>query len=35
MQLADATLKKFSVPKPEYDQVVAFVQSTKADIVEV
>jgi hemoglobin len=35
MQHAAATLKKFNVPKPEYDQVVAFVQSTKADIVEV
>lgn len=32
---ADATLKKFNVPKAEYDEVVAFVQSTKADIVEV
>jgi len=31
---ADATLKKFNVPKAEYDEVVAFVQSTKADIVE-
>ena len=31
---ADATLKKFQVPKAEYDEVVAFVQSTKADIVE-
>jgi hemoglobin len=30
----DATLKAFKVPKAEYDQVVAFVQSTKADIVE-
>ena len=35
MQHAAATLKKFNVLKPEYDQVVAFVQSTKADIVEV
>jgi len=32
---ADVTLKKFNVPKAEYDEVVAFVQSTKADIVEV
>ena len=31
---ADATLKAFNVPKAEYDEVVAFVQSTKADIVE-
>ena len=31
---ADATLKAFNVPKAEYDDVVAFVQSTKADIVE-
>jgi len=31
---ADATLKKFNVPKAEYDEVVAFVQSTKADILE-
>ena len=31
---ADATLKAFNVPKAEYDQVVAFLQSTKADIVE-
>jgi hemoglobin len=30
----DATLKKFNVPKAEYDEVVAFAQSTKADIVE-
>ena len=30
----DATLKKFNVPKAEYDEVVAFLQSTKADIVE-
>jgi hypothetical protein len=34
LQHADATLKKFNVPKAEYDEVVAFVQSTKADIVE-
>ena len=32
---ADATLKKFQVPQVEYDEVVAFVQSTKADMVEV
>ena len=32
---ADATLKAFNVPQAEYDEVVAFVQSTKADIVEV
>jgi hemoglobin len=31
---ADATLKAFNVPQAEYEQVVAFVQSTKADIVE-
>ena len=31
---ADATLKAFNVPQAEYDDVVAFVQSTKADIVE-
>ena len=31
---ADATLKKFNVPKAEYDEVVAFVLSTKAEIVE-
>jgi hemoglobin len=31
---ADATLKAFNVPEAEYDEVVAFVQSTKADIVE-
>ena len=31
---ADATLKAFNVPRAEYDEVVAFVQSTKADIVE-
>ena len=31
---ADATLKAFNVPQAEYDEVVAFVQSTKADIVE-
>ena len=31
---ADATLKAFNVPKAEYDEVVAFVLSTKADIVE-
>ena len=31
---ADATLKKFNVPKAEYDEVVAFIQSTKAEIVE-
>ena len=31
---ADATLKAFNVPQTEYDEVVAFVQSTKADIVE-
>jgi hemoglobin len=30
----NATLKAFQVPQPERDQVVAFVQSTKADIVE-
>jgi hemoglobin len=31
---ADATLTAFNVPQAEYDEVVAFVQSTKADIVE-
>ena len=31
---ADATLKKFNVPKAEYDEVVAFVLSTKVEIVE-
>ena len=35
LEQADATLKKFEVPQVEYDEVVAFVQSTKADIVEV
>lgn len=30
----NATLDAFRVPGPERDQVVAFVQSTKADIVE-
>ena len=34
LQHADATLKKFHVPKAEYDEVVAFVLSTQADIVE-
>ena len=29
-----ATLDVFQVPRPERDEVVAFVQSTKADIVE-
>ena len=32
---ADATLKKFEVPQAEYDEVVAFVQTTKGEIVEV
>ena len=31
---ADATLKAFNVPQAEYDEVVAFVESTNADIVE-
>jgi hemoglobin len=31
---ADAALKQFNVPQTEYDEVVAFVLSTKADIVE-
>jgi len=35
LQHADATLKKFQVPKAEHDEVVAFLKSTKADIVEV
>ena len=30
----NATLDAFKVPKPERDEVVAFVQSTKRDIVE-
>jgi len=30
----NATLEAFQVPQPERDQVVAFVQSTKPDIVE-
>ncbi len=30
----DATLEAFRVPQAERDEVVAFVQSTKADIVE-
>ena len=30
----DATLDKFQVPQKEHDEVVAFIQSTKADIVE-
>ena len=30
----NATLEAFRVPQPERDQVVAFVQSTKSDIVE-
>jgi hemoglobin len=34
LQHGDATLKKFNVPQAEYDEVVAFLQSTKADIVE-
>ncbi|MFN0088864.1 MAG: group I truncated hemoglobin [Acidimicrobiales bacterium] len=28
------TLEKFGVPQPEFGEVVAFVESTKADIVE-
>jgi hemoglobin len=31
----NATLDAFKVPQPERDEVVAFVQSTKPDIVEV
>jgi hemoglobin len=31
----DATLDAFAVPQAERDQVVAFVQSTKSDIVDV
>jgi hemoglobin len=31
---ADATLKAFNVPQVEYDEVVAFVQGTKTDIVD-
>jgi hemoglobin len=34
LKLADASLKQFNVPQAEYDEVVAFLQSTKADIVE-
>jgi hemoglobin len=30
-----ATLEKFSVPEPERQEVFAFVESTKADIVEI
>ena len=30
----NATLEAFQVPQPERDEVLAFVQSTKADIVE-
>jgi hemoglobin len=30
----DATLDNFQVPQKEHDEVVAFIQSTKADIVE-
>lgn len=30
----DATLEAFQVPRAERDEVVAFIQSTKADIVE-
>jgi hemoglobin len=30
----DATLQSFKVPQAERDEVFAFVQSTKADIVE-
>ena len=30
----NATLEKFKVPQAERDQVVAFIQSTKSDIVE-
>lgn len=30
----NATLDSFKVPQPEHDDVVAFIQSTKADIVE-
>jgi hemoglobin len=35
LQHAAATLDKFKVPQRERDEVVAFVLSTKADIVEV
>ena len=31
----NATLQAFQVPQPERDEVVAFIQSTKADMVEV
>ena len=30
----NATLQAFQVPQPERDEVVAFIQSTKADMVE-
>ena len=30
----NATLDSFQVPQREHDEVVAFIQSTKADIVE-
>ncbi|UGT90750.1 hypothetical protein [Mycobacterium ostraviense] len=35
LQHADATLKRCEVPQAEYDKLVAFVQSTKGEIVEV
>ena len=34
MQHLDATLDSFKVPQPERDELVAFVQSTKNDMVE-
>ncbi len=34
MEHLDATLEVFQVPQAEHDDVVAFVQSTKLDIVE-
>jgi len=30
----DATLDKFNVPAPECSETLAFIESTKADIVE-
>ncbi|EUA15211.1 bacterial-like globin family protein [Mycobacterium kansasii 732] len=35
LQHADATLKRFEVPQAEHDEVVAFIQTTKGEIVEV
>ena len=35
MKHLHATLDKFKVPANEHDEVAAFIESTKADIVEV